>query len=347
LSQRLDISSISYKEILEQPISWKKTIKNADLYMQIGLDFFNEAKNKKTILFSGCGSSLYLGEVAAAYYRRNFNSWALSVASSEFLANPDVLFHTPEETAFVAISRSGETSETVMALKKAMDYGVECLAVTCTPKSTLATLGCPVLITESGLEESVVMTKSFSNMLLALCLGMNKARESDYVNLPEYADVIIKKYINQIFDFVNKTDIKRFIFLGTSERHGIAREASLKVKEMAICDSEPFETLEYRHGPISLVDDKTLVSCIISPHFRQYELKVLEDVRKYGGKTLIIDETEHDSDISVVLPEKCTDMEKVLLSLPVFHLLAFFKAHSKGINPDKPRHLSQFVTLSQ
>lgn len=228
-------------------------------------------------------------------------------------------------------------------MKNAIARGVKCLAVTCTPKSTLTTLGCPVLITEPGSEESVVMTKSFSNMLLAICLAMNK--ENDYGNLSKHADAIIKKYTNKIYDFMDKSKINRFIFLGTSERYGIAREASLKVKEMAICDSEPFETLEYRHGPISLVDDKTLVSCIVSPNFRQDELKVLEDVKKYGGNTLIIDEVEHESDISIVLPETCTDMEKVLLSLPVLQLLAFFKAQKKGINPDKPRHLSQFVKL--
>ena len=164
LSERFDVTLLSYKEILEQPTSWEKTIKNKDSYVKIGRDFFDDGINNKIILFSGCGSSLYLGEVAAAYYRRNFNSWALGMASSEFLANPDVLFHKPNQTYFVAISRSGETSETVMALKKAIDHGVKCLAVTCTPKSTLVTLGCPELITESGSEESIVMTKSFSNM---------------------------------------------------------------------------------------------------------------------------------------------------------------------------------------
>lgn len=91
MNERFDATLLSYKEILEQPTSWDKTIKNADSYVKIGRDFFDDDIKNKIILFSGCGSSLYLGEVAAAYYRRNYASWAMGVASSEFLANPDTI----------------------------------------------------------------------------------------------------------------------------------------------------------------------------------------------------------------------------------------------------------------
>lgn len=133
----------------------------------------------------------------------------------------------------------------------------------------------------------------------------------------------------------------QFFFLGSGIRYGLACEASLKLKEMSLTVSEPFHFLEFRHGPISMVDSKTLVIGLLSEENYSQERAVLDEVEQLGGKTFTLGERDATICFNSGLPEAI----RGVLYLPVLQLVALYRSLAKGLDPDKPRNLNAVVTL--
>jgi glucosamine--fructose-6-phosphate aminotransferase (isomerizing) len=135
--------------------------------------------------------------------------------------------------------------------------------------------------------------------------------------------------------------IRQVFFLGSGPRLGLAKEVSLKLKEMSQTVSEPFHFLEFRHGPISMVDEHTLVVGMVSEGGYDHEMAVMKDVRRLGGKTLTLGEKGTDIEWKSGIAEYARNV----LYLPVLQLFAYHRAVYLGKNPDTPRNLAAVVEL--
>src|SRR5262249_54468126 len=146
--------------------------------------------------------------------------------------------------------------------------------------------------------------------------------------------------------FGGQMRFQRHFFLGGGPLYGLACEAMLKMKEMSLSDSEAYHFMEFRHGPMSLVNDQTLVIGLGSEAATAYETAVLTEMRQRGAKVLALTPTPlpaSSADHQIVLPGKLTDLERGPLYLPVMHLITFYYTVQKGLDPDHPHHLTAVV----
>lgn len=344
------------EEIKDQPNSWDSTvnylIKNRQRLKE-RLDTFSDA----VYTFAGCGSSYYLSLSGSVIFMNVTGELARAVPSSEVILYNQTIFPQQSKNLVYPISRSGNTTETVRAAQNMKNHDIETLGLTCSSNSELASICDHTLVASDAAEKSVVMTKSFTSMLLMIqLLAGIKAKNKTYIDqlnlLPGKGEDVIDKYEKLAKELSNQRDIERFIFLGQGPYYGLACESMLKMKEMSLSVSEAFHTLEFRHGPISVVNSNTLVTFLISELGEELELKVLEDVKKLGAKTLVICERlpktfSHYADYVVELNSRLPDISRLNLYMPITQLLASHRALNKGLDPDNPRHLSQVVVLEQ
>jgi glutamine---fructose-6-phosphate transaminase (isomerizing) len=139
----------------------------------------------------------------------------------------------------------------------------------------------------------------------------------------------------------NKT-FDRFYFLGSGFRYGLACEANLKMKEMTLTHSEPFYFLEFRHGPMSMVNEHTAVVGLLSEKDSEHECAVLNELKRLGGKIFTLCESNADVNFESRVPESV----RGVLYLPVLQLMAFYRSLAKGLNPDRPKNLTAVVQLN-
>jgi glucosamine--fructose-6-phosphate aminotransferase (isomerizing) len=135
--------------------------------------------------------------------------------------------------------------------------------------------------------------------------------------------------------------IDRFYFLGSGINYGLACEVNLKMKEMTLTHSEPFHFLEFRHGPMSMAGENTVVVGMLSEKNYRYERAVLDEMAAKGSQILALSESQGDVVFGSQVPEEI----RSVLYLPVLQLMAFYRSLAKGLNPDRPKNLTAVVTL--
>ena len=338
---------ITLKEIREQPEAiqfvkeeFEKKIEKIDALLSDASSF----------LFTGCGSSHYLGLTGAALM--NQHAKANAAPSGEICLSPKQIPNIMPDV-IVPISRSGETTETLRAIKyfRGTIPGVKVLSVSCTDGSAIQELSDLSLLSKGGAEDSVVMTKSFSSMLVILQLLSEQKRGKVSLNLKRLSEnsrKIIEKNEGQLKKIGCRNDLRRFIFLGTGEYYGLAAEAMLKIKEMALTWSEAYHPLEFRHGPISIADGETLVTFLWPDRGIEEHRTLLEEVRNIGAETLVIGRKEQlkgvDSDHVIHIPSDKTRPSPALY-MPAVQLLCYYRSVNLGLNPDRPNNLAKVVKI--
>ncbi len=347
------MDSLTLQEILSQPETWKKVVQRA---AQEKWELRPAGSLPGPLLFVGCGTSYYLAQSAAAGYTRISKHSSQALPSSEAFLLASAAVVSSARLLAVAISRSGTTTETVWAashLRRSLQVPV--VAVTSGADSALARESDWRIIIPEAQEQSVVMTRSFTSQLLALYLAAaagarDRALSDQLAALPERAARLLNDAAAMARAIGADASLDHLVFLGQGIFHGAANEAMLKTKEMSLSFSEAYHTLEYRHGPMSIAGAGTLITFLISDAGRAQEIRVLADMKKLGARTLVLcdvadDEirrhADHLLELGVGLPEEA----RLLLSMPLLQLLAYHRAVGKNLNPDKPRHLSQVVTL--
>ena len=164
----------------------------------------------------------------------------------------------------------------------------------------------------------------------------------DAINkLPETGDWLIDKYESFAKELGENLDFDRFYFLGSGIRYGLACEVNLKMKEMTLTHSEPFHFLEFRHGPMSMVNENTVVVGLLSDANRVHEAKVLAEMKMLGATVETLGEIEADVEFESGIPESV----RGVLYLPVLQLMAFHRSVAKGLHPDRPNNLTAVVKL--
>ena len=343
----------TWEEIASQPQAWRANLESFDA-SRASLDAFLSRADFDQILVVGCGSTHYLSLAAAATLTQRTGISAKACPSSELWLFPGLV--PIDRTLLIAVSRSGTTTETLHALNRFRENGGgPVLAVTCYPTSSLAQQADLALVAPEGQEQSIAQTRSFTSMLLftQALAAVLAGDEKGLKDLQRLSDALIG-LVDRLGDLVEKVgtdlDIQRIFFLGGGPLYGIACEAMLKTKEMSLSYSEAYHPLELRHGPMSMVDEHTLVVGLLSDSAAAEEVNVLADMQNLGARVLALAENASrfngwQPDYAVELRSELDEWARQPLYLPVLQRLAYYRALAKGLDPDRPTNLTAVVEL--
>jgi len=330
----------TYHEIKSQTEAWAQAL---DV---VNTSALPKAGDYDQVLFTGCGSTYYLSLAAAALYQELTGRTARAVPGGELLLNSQTVLTDRKTFLLVAISRSGTTTETVKAVEKFKAEKRGEVVVISNYDEVLSRLADVNIVIDKGQEESVAQSRSFASMYVAVtafCARMAGRHDLGEAmkKLPAIGNLVMGKYEARAKDIGENLSFDRFYFLGSGIRYGLACEVNLKMKEMTLTHSEPFHFLEFRHGPMSMVNQNTVVVGMLSDANRVHEAKVLAEMEELGGTVASLAEKEADVQFESEIPESV----RSVLYLPVLQLMAFYRSLAKGLNPDRPTNLTAVVKL--
>ncbi|HHX65412.1 MAG TPA: SIS domain-containing protein, partial [Chloroflexi bacterium] len=246
------------------------------------------------------------------------------------------------------------TSETVMAVRKMRERGSDTLAISCYESTPLSAASHMTVAVRQGQEKSYAQTRSFAGMLVAVqamaaVVSEDETLMNELCLLPEVGQHLIRRSGPMAKSYC-KERYKRITYLGSFALYGLAGEAMIKMKEMSLSTAEAFHFMEFRHGPIALVDDEHLIVGLLSDSAREYELGVLRDLRARGGHTLAMGQDvdpllgEVGSVFDLYAP-KVSERARAVLYLPLLQLLAYYRAMARELDPDRPRNVEMAIRL--
>ena len=354
------------KEIFEQPSVLADTFAG-----RVSKDSINEAifgyqaeelfKQTKAVHIIACGTSYHAGMVAK-YWIEDYAGLPCQVeVASEYRYRTVAV---PEGTLFVTISQSGETADTLAALKKAKQNGyLGFLAICNVANSSLIRESDICLMTMAGPEIGVASTKAFTTQLVALQLlslviakhnGLSAKQEKQIVSnlhqLPKLCEAVLKldSVIERVSQyFANK---QHALFLGRGEHYPIALEGALKLKEISYIHAEAYPSGELKHGPLALVDEEMPVITVAPSNELLEKLKSnLHEVSARGGELFVFADKKagfaSESGITVIdMPHVPNSLEAIIYTLPL-QILSYHVALLKGTDVDQPRNLAKSVTV--
>lgn len=345
--------SVTYKEIFEQPQAFLSVNSNLKKIQETIRNVFAK-RNIKKVIFTGCGTSLYLAQTSAALFSHYNKIKAQAVPCSELIFHPE-LYIDDSETLVCPITRKSITTEVRMAINRVHDFkNVESLAITCCEGSS--EYNEDFILSDNADEKSIVMTKSFTSMVyLAAIMAMTVAEQNDELEemttkIPDLAIKLLEDLDNLSKKVIAEhPEINLLITLGQGVNYGISNECMNKEKEMSLSNSESYYTLEYRHGPMSLVDKNTLLVLLASQDCKDYERNMIEEMKRNGGIVLIVGEKDSNdwsfADYTYFTETGLNDYQLSPVTGIIGQLLGYYVALSKGLNLDAPRHLSQAIVI--
>ena len=316
------------------------------------------------IIMIGCGTASYAGQVAR-YAIEHWCRIPVEVElSSEFRYRDPVI---GEKTLVVAISQSGETMDTIQAIRHAREQGAKVVAIVNTPGSTISRESDAVILTHAGPEIAVASTKAFTSQVTAcFILGLYLAQVRGNKYADEIADYMEKlahvpEAIQKVLDSGETVrqfartmkDATSVIYLGRHVGYPVALEGALKLKEICYIHAEGFAAGELKHGPIALVDEGQPVVVIVpTPRRPELHAKVLaniQEVRARGARTIVIAE-EGDASVDefaevVFRVPPVPTLYAPLLTIVPLQIFACELAAVKGLDVDQPRNLAKSVTV--
>ena len=344
-------------EMLSQPQCWSNCLKELDhsgIIREIAADFAGASE----WLFIGCGSSYYVAQSAAISWTVLTGQRARAVPASEILLFPDSVLAATGSLAAVVISRSGQTSEALKAAEMLeKEKNIRTLGVSCAADRPLEQIASSTLTLTPADEESTVMTRSFTSMLLGLQylashVGNHHAFAKSLHRLPALAEPLLKALHSRVRDFVAQNQFADYICLGQGSLFGIASECALKITEMSLSYAQNFHALEFRHGPKSVVGPETLVIFLLSETGYDKEVEVLQEIKSLGGTTIALanhadDRARAASDLLIEFKFEIPELARVAPYTFAGQLIGLYTGLKKGVDPDNPRHLTRVVFLDE
>ena len=344
------------KEIHEQPQAVRNTLRS---FERVGLTQ-TELREIEELYIVACGSAYHAG-VAAAYAIEGLAKLPVRVElASEFRYKNPLL---TEKTLVVIVSQSGETADSLAALREAKGRGVKTLAVVNVRGSAIAREADLVFYTVAGPEIAVATTKAYSTQLIAgylLALELAKARgkidEGEYARLyrelqtlPRKMEEILQK--QEEIEALSKrlTAAQNIFFIGRGVDYAVSLEGSLKMKEISYIHSEAYAAGELKHGTLSLIEEGVwTVSVLTQSRLTEKTLSNIMEVKSRGGKILAVategTPVEEIADGTIFLP-KTEEVFSASLAVIPLQLLSYFVSVARGLDVDKPRNLAKSVTV--
>ena len=352
------------KEIYEQPTSVRETIGtllNEDKVCFSDLNLNSEYLNSLThIYIVACGTAMHAGLAIKPLFQHLLNIPVTVDVASEFRYNNPII---SSSTLCIFISQSGETADTIAALKLAKSNGAKTITITNVIGSSITREADYSLYTHAGPEIAVASTKAYTSQLTLLSIlaiyiaelinyentEFLKRLKLDLLSLPHKlekvleCDTNIKNIADEIF---NERDI---FFLGRGIDYTTALEGSLKLKEITYIHSEAYASGELKHGPIALIDDNLpVISILTNPDIAQKTLSNVKEVISRGAKSIILSSLNQDfksySDFFINIPSINPFLASIISIIPL-QLLAYHVSKNKGLDVDKPRNLAKSVTV--
>lgn len=339
------------KEIMEEPVVLEKTFK---LYLE-DLDKLPDLTKYEEIHIVACGSAMYAGMIGKTLLEEYANTKVEIDVASEYRYK-NIIYD--KKSLVILISQSGETADTIAAMRKAKENNVETLAIVNVKTSTIARESDKQIFIEAGPEIAVATTKAYILQvgimaLLAYKTALTKGlvKEKDKVleeaeKLPRLIKEVLdrrdeyKKVAKEIY---NKEDI---FFIGRKIDYATSQEGSLKLKEVSYIHSEAYQAGELKHGTISLIEDGMPVFAIVTDDtIKDKTVSNIEEVKSRGAKTIIIsNEKWQAEDLQVTVPKISPYFQPILI-VPTLQLIAYETAKLRGCDIDKPKNLAKSVTV--
>jgi len=364
-SSKGDYKHFMEKEIYEQPSAILNTLDGRVGGDDVLENIFGEGSNDlfakvKRIQITACGTSLHAGRVAANWFSAIAGlPTQIDYASEYRYKNP----YVDENTLLVTISQSGETADTLAALRYAKDQNyLASLAICNVPTSSLARESDFLLLTNAGPEIGVASTKAFTTQLTALMLltlslakasGTNPKLRARVIQALRQMPEIVEKSLELKDDIVNiASEIAQqdnALFLGRGMFYPIAKEGALKLKEISYIHAEAYPAGELKHGPLALIDDRMPVVAIAPEHELAEKLvSNLEEVKARGGALYVFGNAKEKLSLErgkyISMPECDFLLTPILYTIPL-QILSYEVALIRGTDIDQPRNLAKSVTV--
>ncbi len=343
-------SQITYREIMRQPEAFSAINQNLPTILSVLDHVFSEPVDE--LIFTGCGTSFYLAQSAAFMFAGKNQMGSSAVPCSELYYFPQNYIKPHRKTLVVPITRKSYTTEVRMAIDKVRQFpNVKSLSITCDADS--ATYNDFMIHSPNADEKSVIMTSSYSSMLyLSAILADYAAGVFDQAKLADYP-VKARTSLMRIEEWARKIIMENphlnlFVMLGQGVYQGVANESMNKIKEMGIANSESYHTLEYRHGPMSLADDRTLILVLTDSATRKFDFDLQKQMQTFGSVTAALGNLGGQVDGCKYQLDLDLDLEAAYIA-PIAsfvgQLTGYFISLQKNINADQPRNLSQAIVL--
>ena len=353
------------KEIFEQPTSITESIRgriDSNNSVRLGgiYDWTQEIIEKDHIYITACGTSWHAAQIGSYILESVLKKPVKVEYASEFRYRNK---HIDSKSLVIAVSQSGETADTLSAVKKAKEYGALTLGIVNVVGSSIARETDCGIYMHAGPEIGVASTKAFTSQVMTLSLlgnfiaqktGQEKSLNiiSDIKKVPMAIEELLK-LSDEILE-ISKVyaNSLNFLYLGRGYQFPVALEGALKLKEISYIHAEGYPAAEMKHGPIALIDDKMPVVAIVTKKGYNKIMSNIQEVKSRGGKLIVLSSIKSDALIELAdhfiymenVSEFHNSLTPILTSIPL-QLLAYHIAVIKGCNVDQPRNLAKSVTV--
>ena len=339
------------KEIMEEPVVLEKTFKP---YLE-NLDKLPGLTDYEEIHVVACGSAMYAGMIGKALLEEYANTKVEIDVASEYRYK-NIIYD--RKTLVILISQSGETADTIAAMRKAKENNVETLAIVNVKTSTIARESDNQIFIEAGPEIAVATTKAYILQvgimaLLAYKTALTKGLVKEEHKVLEEAEKL-PRLIKEVLD--RRDEYKKIakeiytsediFFIGRKIDYATSMEGSLKLKEVSYIHSEAYQAGELKHGTISLIEEGMPVFAIITEEeIKDKTVSNIEEVKSRGAKTIIISNESWDNQKLQIVVPKISPYFQPILIVPTLQLIAYETAKLRGCDIDKPKNLAKSVTV--
>lgn len=338
------------KEIMEEPRVLEETLKP---YLN-NSELLPDLSTYEEIHIVACGSAMYAGMIGKTLLEEKANLKCYIECASEYRYKKIIY---DRKTLVILISQSGETADTIAAMKKAKENNIDTLAIVNVKTSTIAREADKQLFIEAGPEIAVATTKAYILQVAVLALLSYKAAfskkliqefdiEKELKALPKQLNSILEQqetYKALAKKIYNENNI---FFIGRKIDYSICLEGSLKLKEVSYIHSEAYQAGELKHGTISLINDMTPVIAVVTDEeVKEKTISNIEEVKSRGAFMIVISTEEYKNCHENIVVPKINDFFQPILVVPVLQLLAYEVAKLRDCDIDKPKNLAKSVTV--
>lgn len=357
-AQKDGYDTFMLKEIYEQPHVINETLRGRINHQKIVLDELKDIDFSKfnRVYFVACGTAYHACLCGAQVLERVIKVTVSTVTASEFRYSDPLI---DEHTLAIFVSQSGETADTLAALRLAKEHHATTIAIANVLGSTISRDAQYVLYTCAGPEIAVASTKAYTTQLVLLILfayyvAQQLGKEVDHElihqlnSIPQYVENILKDH--QLFENYAKMleNLHDAYFIGRSLDYASVLEGALKLKEVSYVHADAYVAGELKHGPIALIEEGSVVIAVATqPHIAAKTISNIQETIARGARVILF--TTHGEEVKNVentyyLPDVTPTLQSILVAIPL-QLIAYYTACIKGCDVDKPRNLAKSVTV--
>ena len=337
------------KEIMEEPVVLEKTLKP---YID-NLDKLPDLTEYEEIHIVACGSAMYAGMIGKTLIEENANLRVTVEVASEYRYKKVIY---DRKTLVILISQSGETADTIAAMRMAKEKGVDTLAIVNVKTSTIARESDKQIFIEAGPEIAVATTKAYILQVASMAMLAYKAAKDKGLTDIDLTDEVkmLPRLVKEVLDrrdeylkvaksVYEKDDI---FFIGRKIDYAISLEGSLKLKEVSYIHSEAYQAGELKHGTISLIEEGMPVFAVITDEeVKDKTISNIEEVKSRGANIIVVSNEKIEGYDQLIVVPKISDFLQAILVVPALQLISYEVAKLRNCDIDKPKNLAKSVTV--